>query len=230
MKNIHKENKPLTSIEKDIVDSVNKETPTSSDHSNKKMLSFSIIIFASISIPLIIWGVNKRENMDLRKKAADNKISLSFDTDRIEIDSGYKTITHITIDTKENKVSGVELHLTYDADKVEIVNITPGNFLPIVLKNASFGNNKAIVTLGSKPNNPPKGTAVLATITLKGKSVSDSIVTIDNDTKVAMIGSNENAFGSSGSLKIVTHQATQTPTPEPSYFQVPLKIQFPGMK
>lgn len=106
--------------------------------------------------------------------------SLSF-SDEQKYASGSSLLkTDILIDSKENKITGAQIELTYDPRVLTKVDILPGDFLKDsveVLKKVDIKTGRISYVLGSKLNRNSQGTGAIATITYL--RLNNKLTTID---------------------------------------------------
>lgn len=116
--------------------------------------------------------------------------TLFIDTENSSVSAGLLKIP-IAIDTGENSVSAVELHLTYDPKLLAGVSILPGGFFsnPIIMnKIIDQAKGTIIMTVGSLA--PNQGAGTLASISASPAKGALITIGIDPKTKVAAIGEN----------------------------------------
>lgn len=130
------------------------------------------LIILTVGLLYLSLSSNKNPAPAPQITAVPNKesaqTSLSF-SDEQKYASGSSLLkTDILIDSKENKITGAQIELTYDPKVLSKVDIIPGDFLKDsveVLKKVDVNTGRISYVLGSKLNNNSKGTGVLATIT-----------------------------------------------------------------
>jgi hypothetical protein len=133
------------------------------------------------------------------------------------------------LDTGDNTVSATELHLTYDASKLEAQNIIAGSFLPVVLTAGTVGNGTASIILGSQPDAPKKGTGILASISFKALTSSSSRVDFASTTQAAAIGKSGNVVENMGGSQITVTAITSTPSPSVVLTPTPSDLPTPTL-
>jgi hypothetical protein len=113
--------------------------------------------------------------------------TLSVDTQNASISANLLEVP-IVIDTGENAVSAVELHLSYDPALLSGVSVKPGPFYttPMIIKKTIDGTNGTIIfVLGSIK--PQQGAGVLVTIAGTPRQKTSIAIHIDSETKVAAV-------------------------------------------
>lgn len=126
-----------------------------------------------------------------------------------------------TINTGSNSISGAELHIQYDAQKLQAISIDNASaaFLPLVLVDGSASGGFAFITLGSQPSQPKKGAGTLATLIFKALASTggaETLVKFTSDTRIAGTGEIGNVLASQpapAAITINTPAPTGTPTP-----------------
>lgn len=181
-------------------------------------ITLLVIIIAGLMVSLNLAG----QKQEIRKKAAGNGVILGISPATLTVAPNDTITVGITVNTGDETISAVELHLKYDAAKLEAQNIIAGSYLPVVLSAGGVGGGNASIILGSQPGIPQKGSGILASVTFKALSPSSSIIDFDSTTQVAAIGKTGNVLqSSSGSQVTVNPSASSTPATTPTVRPIP---------
>lgn len=151
---------------------------------------------------------------ELRSRATNTGPKLSIIPANKSLPVGQQFTFTLSLNTQADTVSAVQLELSFDQTAVDNVTFTNGSILPVVLKAATVANGKVRVALGVNPASPYKGTGVLGTLRVRGKSAKQSTIAFTNNTAVASLGKATNALASKiGSTVTVTASGSPTNTP-----------------
>ena len=183
----------------------------------QKHVSLPILLLLSILIVfsgIIVGSIMIRKPQTIRDRASGNRIALSLVPSTQTISAGQEFTEAITANTNGQTVSAAELHLSFDATKLQAVKIDAGTFLPVVLTAGAIGNGTTSITLVSQPTAPQKGSGILASVRFKLLTNTPTDVVFADTTQVAAIGRTDNAVGMKTGAHITTATApTNTPTP-----------------
>lgn len=195
----------------------------------KKLIVTTAFLLVALGLSVILVG----QKQEIRKKAAGNGVILGMSPSTVSAAPNDIITMGITVNTGDKTISGAELHLTYDASKLEAQSITAGNFLPVVLTQGQISGGNISITLGSQPTDPKKGSGILASITFKALVPSTSRIDFASSTQVTAIGETNNVLQSADGAQVtintppsttVAPSATSIPatsTPAPSVTPVP---------
>ncbi|MBI2267994.1 MAG: hypothetical protein HYU80_00935 [Candidatus Blackburnbacteria bacterium] len=192
---------------------------------NKKII-IGIVIFIILALGLVAGLFLVQRQQEMRKKAAPaSTLSILPPTNTIKV--GDEIDLSVNMNTVTNTTTGAELHITFDPQKLELKEITPGTFLPNIFVQPAIDNTTgtASVTYGAQPANPPQGEGILATLKFKGKSPGTTIVDFGTQTKGRGIGegaSTDIIVNKTGtSITILAPTPTPTPTTSPDTTPTP---------
>ena len=171
----------------------------------KIILLFFVAIF---TITLLVKISSK-----IRTKASFSGPTLSIMPASKEASLQETFSLEMIIDTNEDTVSAVDLHLNYDTTAFQIISFKVGTFLPVVLVPEKHENGSLTVTLGSQPDAPFKGSGIIGTLEVKATAAKQSSVSFDSDTQIAAIGKSNNVLGTTSESLIIITSADVTPTP-----------------
>lgn len=132
--------------------------------------------------------------------------------------AGKEVTLGISMNTNTASVSAAEVHLTYNPQIVHIDSFTPGTALPVVLSPAVIATDSGTisVTLGSQPDNPFTGAAIIGTISFSLINDSPSTISFAGTTTVTALGKTTNALANAVGAQINGGGTTQPPMPSPT--------------
>ncbi len=136
-------------------------------------LYFALVV-VTLAIPLTVF-VSLTHNADIGSKAYDNgkESNLAFSEDRISLYPQREYSTSIKVNTGTNQVTAVDLRLSFDPNKIEILSISPNaTYFHDILTPATIDNQTqtARIVMGSGTNNRISGNNIpVAEIRFKAK-------------------------------------------------------------
>lgn len=182
----------------------------------KKLWLIIISLLLVGILPLAIHLVGQRQ--EIRKKAAP-ATTLTVIPAANAKKVGDTFSIEITIDTGENQIVAVELHLSYDPTKLEAQTITNGPLFPNILTSGTIGAGETSITVGAKDAKQPiTGTSTVAVIKFKAKAKTDSPTAIKLSPNTFVGGLGEGAtnvlVGTTPSTVTISEEQLQsTPLP-----------------
>lgn len=183
---------------------------------NKRVL-FSIVglVILVISVAAGVFFIQRQQELRARAEPAT---SLSFSPPSKSVKEGESFSASVTINTSKNIVSQADIQINYSPQLVEVEGITPGNFLPQVLRSGKTDNilGRASISLSSLPTQPKQGSGTLAVLTMRAVSAGTATVVFSPETKVLAVGEGDKdvlASKGSASFSIV---AAAVPSPSPT--------------
>lgn len=182
----------------------------------KKILAVFILLIMLASIPVGVFLVKKRQEIQLRAAPA-TVLSLSPEVGDYDVDEVFTL--NINIDAGENLIVSADITLSYDSSILEGVSVTMGSFLTgaqELNKNINNDQGKIIYSLYTTQENAKQGGGSLASITFKGIAPGTSTVIIDKSQSLigglGEEGQNLLIDATGGSYLIADSQPTITPT------------------
>ena len=194
----------------------------------KKIIFFIILLIILAVVPLTVYMVGQQQ--ELRSKAAPATV-LTLNPNTMTKNKGDIFSFDVQIDTAANNVAVAELHVIYDATKLEALSITNGPLAPKIAASGVVGGGTASITVRAENTTKPiKGTGTIAVIRFRAIERTETLsqVKFDTTTFVSGLGeSNPNVLTSSipASVTISAGQSSQTvptsiptvaPTPRPT--------------
>lgn len=123
----------------------------------------ALLIF--LAIPISVFLV--KQSQELRKRAAP-ATTLALSPTNLSKKVGEVFSLEVTIDTGDNQVVAVELHLVFDPTKLEVQTITNGPLFPNVLASGVVEQGIASIAVGtSSATVPAKGSGIAAVVRFK---------------------------------------------------------------
>ena len=191
----------------------------------KKVFLIGVLVLFLVAIPATVFLVAQRQ--ELRKKAAPaTTLSLVPATTARKV--GDEFTLDVAIDTAENQVVAVEIHLTYDPSVLEAQTITNGQLFPNVLASGVIESGSASITVGAQSATVPvSGAGTAASVRLKAlkATTTPASVRFDATTFAGALGEGATNVlvgttpatvtiqGSGGTTGASTGLPTPNPTP-----------------
>lgn len=196
----------------------------SSGKPNIFLLVFVLILLAGGLLgAMLLTG----KGTELRSRATSTGPKLSLIPANKSLPVGQQFTFTISLNTQADTVSAVQLEMSYDQTALDNVTFINGSILPVVLKAPTVANGKVRVAVGVNPQSPYKGTGVLGTLRVRGKSAKQSTIAFTNNTMTASLGKTTNSLASkAGSTVTVT--STNNPTNTPTQPPGPTNTPTPG--
>jgi hypothetical protein len=155
----------------------------------KKIVFFIILIIILFAVPITVYLVGQQQ--ELRSRAAPATV-LALNPSTMNKTKGDVFSFDVQIDTGGNNVAMAELHLTYDATKLEAMSITNGPFAPKIAASGVVGGGTASITVRAESTTKPiKGTGTIAVIRFKAIESTSSPTQIKFDTTTYVSGLGE---------------------------------------
>jgi hypothetical protein len=198
----------------------------------KKKILFVFLgsLFSLVAIFVGTFYVTRMRQEPSRSKAGGG-VSLYFDPQSLTANVNSDFTLKVKINPASEKVTGVELRLDFDKDKIEINKIESTSTFSSVFIAPLIDNNqgKATVVVGISVEPPPPVPVVniadVVVIKAKTKGVTgNAVVEVNQNSKAAAMGKDSNVIESYGqaSLNIIPlPTATATPTVKPTATATP---------
>lgn len=181
----------------------------------KALLFLSVLLLIGI-LPAGIYLVGQRQK--LQSKAAP-ATTLAIIPVGVAKKVGDTFTMEITIDTGENQVVAAELHVTFDATKLEAQSINNGTLFSNILASGTVESGAASITVGAaSAKEPVKGTGTVAVIRFKAAAKTDSPTAVKLAQNTFVGGLGEGAVNvlvgtTPATVTIAEAQVQATPTP-----------------
>jgi hypothetical protein len=191
----------------------------------KRMLLIIVpTVFLITSILIGTWYINSKKQVPTDSHASAN-VSLDFDTLNQTLLVNKNFTTKVKINPSGSKITGIELHLTFDKTKINIDSISASqqfsNVLIQPVINNTNGTASIVVAIPISDGVIPLPVDVASdVIIINAKSLAvpgTTQIKVDPTSLVAAVGSTTNIAGSFGMLNVtIQPPATATPTATPT--------------
>lgn len=186
------------------------------------------IIFVIVGVLLLVSGVfftvtltRRRQELKTRAQPAT---SLSLEPAAPTAKPGERFTLDVVIDTGENIIAAAELHLSYSANYLSLIEVSTGPFLgsPVELQKDTAVLGKITYILGAPPATPKTGKGVLAHLVFLVKEdissgVSAEVAFLPETRAAALREGGQNVVFYTASSRITIAQGpTTTPTFAPA--------------
>ena len=194
---------------------------------SKILIIAGIILSIALSV-IITTNITQIKQILFSKAAASTK--LSFTPANISAAPDETFTADIQVDSGENHLSAIELHVTFDQNLLTITGLTAGDFFdnPVNLVDPVYDNSKgtADFIIGSQPGKDNVGEGVVAKINFQVVGLTDASTTVNFTEATKVVGTNERSsvLVSTSSLKVDIVLPTPTPTPTATYSPTPSTI------
>lgn len=208
-----------------------------------KLLPFILVGAILIVLPLTLYLT--RQEQDIRQKAAP-ATSITLNTTTNTVAPGQQFPVNVAMNAGDptaggNRVTGAELHMTYDATKFVVRSVTlPQNPLLPTLDTADTSVPGRIdiyllsdVNIGLTTPTPGVVTGSLVTVTFEALSTTTapSAITLTPDSEIAAIGEDIGTNVLTGvtpvNVSVLNPSPTPVPTPTPAATPVPTPLPTP---
>lgn len=183
----------------------------------KRVVIIVIALLILLAIPVTVFLVGQRQ--ELRKRAAP-ATTLSLSPASITKKVGETFSLEVKIDTGLNQVVATEIHLLFDADKLEAESITNGALFPNILTSGTVASGSASIAIGaSNTTTPVTGTGVAAVIRFKALKTTDTPTSVRFDSLTFVGGLGEgstNVLVGTTPARITITGQNDSNTPQPS--------------
>lgn len=186
----------------------------------KKVFIILSILLTLVAIPATVFLAVQQQ--ELRKKAAP-ATTLAITPSTVTKNVGEEFSVDVKMDTGENAVVAAEVHVTYDATKLEGISITNGAFMTNIIAPGVIEAGTASISVGAVNSvTPARGQGNIATIRFKTLAVTTSPISLRIGSTSFLTGPGEGTknllIGSSPSTVTIRSSgaASATPTPTPT--------------
>jgi len=155
----------------------------------KKIVFFVILIIILAVVPITVYMVGQQQ--ELRSRAAPATV-LALNPSTINKVNGDIFSFDVQIDTAGNNVAMAELHLVYDATKLEALSITNGPLAPKIAASGIVGSGTASITVRAENTTKPIiGTGTIAIIRFRAIGATETPIQVKFDTTTFVSGLGE---------------------------------------
>lgn len=189
----------------------------------KKLFLLISGLLILVSVPVTIFFI--QQNQELRSRAAP-ATTMSLSPSTVQVEPGETFQLDATIDTGSNQIVAVEIHLTYDPEKLEALNITSSTLFPNILSSGVIDNGTASIVVGAPSTaQPVSGTGTAATIRFRAISATSTPITVrytaDTFAGSPGEGATNALIGTTPSTITIGEGGSQTGTPTPTPTEEP---------
>ncbi len=168
--------------------------PTPSRSGIKWLVAVLVIVAVGFIVKTTFFSNNQisnestvEETQPVKVTKRDTVLSIAV---KEAVSGSQSTTIPVLIDTGENTVSAIELHIAMNPYKKQTVKVTSGSFFasPTILEN-TFDKETGVTKLVIGSLSPKKGTGILALLEITSLGVkTETEISITNDTKAAALG------------------------------------------
>jgi len=178
---------------------------------------FSTYFTAILSITLLVTSVFVSYFTPLQLHAqttgTENSV-LHITPDKATYTIGETITVDIRLNTKEYKITGAEIHLTYPTTGLDVKNVELGTFMPVVLQPTQLSPGSISFIVGSTPEQAVTGSESLAKITFQAIQESNPTLSFTPSTVITAVGYTTNILDTTSPLALtITNPTTPTATP-----------------
>ncbi len=156
--------------------------------------------------------------------------SLYFEPQSPQAQVNASFSTKLKINPSANKVTAIELYLSFDKAKLSLNSLTPSSNLGVVLQAASINNTtgQASIILGASPTSPVTSVSDVVTLNFTAKAQGTANVSVLNTTRAVAIGETGNVVTSYGQANANIGSAGSSLQPSPSSGPAPSQAPSPA--
>lgn len=184
---------------------------------NPKILGLLTVIL------LLVSGVGAGVYMTQTPKQTQTQATLetsdiSFKPSEIQVQSGKSFSVDVFGNANGNQITSVKLAFQFDPEVLELISISPKQFLPKVLATPSIASGSASVSLGTDGNSGISGSGILASLSFHSKKQSASLTRISFDkgqTRIDLLGNTTNPLSNLKSAAVIITPGSDEDTKSP---------------
>lgn len=181
----------------------------------KKIVFFIILIIILFAVPISVYLVGQQQELRSRASPAT---TLAFNPGSVSKNVGDTFSLDIQIDTGGNNVAMAELHLVYDATKLEALSITNGPAAPLIAASGVVGSGTASISVRAESSiKPITGIGTIAVVRFRALGPTTTPVKISFDPATTFVSgleeSQPNVLVNTTPATITIQGATPSPTP-----------------
>lgn len=149
---------------------------------------------------LLVFGVGLgaflvQRQTQLTPRASENGVDLKIEPTAVNTNVNQEFSVDVILDAKQASASAAQVKVTFDAQKLELVNTTIGSFMPVVLQQPTPSAGAVEFVVGT--STPRGGSGSIATLRFKALvDLTTSTITMDPaNTIVTVVNMNDNQAG-----------------------------------
>lgn len=200
-----------------------------------------LLLLLVVAIPLTVFIAQQQQ--ELRQRAQQEpttppspSVTLSLSSPTVSLTPNETYPTSLSINSGSNRITGVDITLTFDPTLLSITGFTPTPlFNNELIKTVDNTNGALRYSAVDTVGNTPSGTAVLGIITFKAGTNEGTSATNFQNIQITTLGqvepiSNINAIPSTFTIAMPTPTPipTTTPTPAPTTTPTPTPLPLEG--
>lgn len=141
---------------------------------------------------------------------------ISLKPSEIEVTGGSGFSIDVFGNANGNQITSAQLAIKYDPEFLELLSISPKQFLPKVLIAPNISSGSATVSLGPEGDSGISGSGILATLSFKAKKqpVPSTQISFEKDqTRINILGNSTSPLNELRSATIMINPASGSATP-----------------
>lgn len=159
---------------------------TAEGFSKKNSFKFSFvnpkILSAMTVLLLMIGGIGTavyltQKPQQISSLASVTMVDLVFQPSQVSTQAGKNFTLDVFANSKDVKITGVNLTFNYDSQFLQLKSITPKQFLPKILVEPKISSGSASISLGPAGSEGITGNGILASLVFKAIKPTDSLPT-----------------------------------------------------
>lgn len=192
-----------------------------------KVLGGALTVLLLFAVGVGVYLAQKPTQLKPQAAQGNAEISIKPETQSVSLNQEFQS--DVFLDTKDLEVTAIQVKITFDSNTIQLIEVTPGDFLTTVLTTPQNTANSTFFAIGQNPGK--KGSGKLATIRFKATNLTTASPTkIQFDQQLTQGTSlqtdDDNSIGSyldsnititSAASPSPLASATASPSPSPSY-------------
>jgi hypothetical protein len=179
---------------------------TKPDKQARVVLTTFLSVITVLFVALVGLKLQNRQTIESQaRRPSTAKLSLSSTSNSFNVGDTFPVT--ITLNTNNHSVSAAQLYVTIPQAYYEVVSVTPGTFLPIVLQAGTVTGDTVSLILGSNPDKPAVGSGAVASILVRAKAATSgwSTLSFQPTTMIVEVPSNTVLPVTFGSFRLRVH-------------------------
>lgn len=155
------------------------------------LLSVVLLMIIGVGTGVYLTQVPSKTNTQATLETSE----ISFKPPAVEIDPNSEFSIDVFANANENQITSTQLTIVYDNNALDLLSISPKQFLPKVLIAPKISSGSATISLGTDGNSGINGSGVLATLSFRSKNSPTTTTQISFDekqTRINVVGNNNN--------------------------------------
>lgn len=163
---------------------------------DKFVFLLGAVLIMAIGVALFSRGFINPWVLGGLETTGKGSVVLTLTPQDISLGAGKGLDAYVAVDTKDEKVTIVELQLSFDPKVIHIEDISPGDFFkePVVLQEEiQNGGGKAVFVVGGREGT--SGSGKIAQVKITGVANGSSALAFTRMTKVAAVDKVDSVLG-----------------------------------